>query len=164
MLHGREESGEPIRTVQMHDLVVADRDGLAIIAIERIVVGNDRIQVVVAAGKLDDDQHGILLCRSHGNLPPLEFVWRITRTDTRALLRYVSPARPKFPYIGGITSGSVDLQDALGIFACLRRVIWLLCCCACEAVKPPCSGLWSSSNQRLSIRIAWAHSLCRRGG
>src|SRR4029077_1742109 len=65
LFHGREVGREPISLVQMYDLIVADRDGLAIVAVKPIVVRDHCIKIVVAAAELHDDQHGILLYRCH---------------------------------------------------------------------------------------------------
>ena len=43
------------------DLVVGDPDRLAIVPVQRIVVRDHRVEIVVAARELQDDQHGILL-------------------------------------------------------------------------------------------------------
>jgi len=63
LLDGPEERRHAIVIVQPQDLVVANRDCLAVIAVERIVVRDDRVEIVVAARELDNDQHRVLLLR-----------------------------------------------------------------------------------------------------
>src|SRR6516165_9495453 len=79
-LHRRHVIGNPIGLVEVDDVVVGDPDRLPIIAVERVVVGNYCIQVVVAAGQLQNDYTRVSICHS-----ALLLVWLasiVRRTDT----------------------------------------------------------------------------------
>src|SRR5258708_32572658 len=63
--HRREKRREAVVPVEPQYLVVTDSDRLPDIAVERVVVRDDRVEIVVAARELDNEQHGVLLNRRH---------------------------------------------------------------------------------------------------
>jgi hypothetical protein len=63
-LHWRHVIGDAVSPVQVDDVVVADADRRPVIAIQRIVVGDNRIQIVVAAGQLQNDNARVSICHS----------------------------------------------------------------------------------------------------
>ena len=48
----------------MDNIVIADPDRRPVIAVQRVVVGDDRIQVVVAAGQLQNNHAWVICCHS----------------------------------------------------------------------------------------------------
>jgi len=67
--------------VQLNDLIFFDTDGRPHLVVQLVRVGNNRIQSVVSAAKLTDDQHGIFrdlaalrdlqnICLGDGGQPP----------------------------------------------------------------------------------------------
>jgi hypothetical protein len=59
---------DAVLCVEMHDPVVRDPDRLAVVAVQRVGVGDHRIEVVVTAGQLQHDNDRVLryfLCCRH---------------------------------------------------------------------------------------------------
>ena len=54
LLHRRHVVRDAVVVVEMDDLVVGDPDRRPVVAVQRVVVRDDRVQVVVAAGELQD--------------------------------------------------------------------------------------------------------------
>ena len=61
LLHRRHVVRDAVVAVEVHDLVVGDPDRRPVIAVQRVVVGDHRVQVVVAAGQLQDDHTRVIL-------------------------------------------------------------------------------------------------------
>src|SRR6516162_9332278 len=79
-LHRRHVIRDPIGLVEVDDVVVGNPDRLPVIAVERVVVGNYCIDIVVAAGQLQNDYTRVSICHS-----ALLLVWLasiVRRTDT----------------------------------------------------------------------------------
>src|SRR5262249_30027434 len=74
-------------------LVVTDSDRLPVIAVERVGVRDDRVEIVVAARELDNDQHGVLLHRRHLAFLRSRQSFCVTRIDTRASPQSVAADR-----------------------------------------------------------------------
>src|SRR5262245_61893601 len=110
-LHRREKGREAVVPVEPQYLVVTDSDRLPVIAVERIVVRDDRVEIVIAARELDNDQHRVLLHRRHLTFLRSRQSSCVTRIDTRAspqsvaaVCRYVRwpPGRsPPCPSVSG---------------------------------------------------------------
>src|SRR5262249_26065433 len=92
-LHRREKRRETVVSVETQYLVVTDSDRLPVIAVERIVVWDDRVEIVVAARELDNDQHAILLHRRHVASLRSRQSSCVTRIDTRASPQSVAAVR-----------------------------------------------------------------------
>jgi hypothetical protein len=56
---------EPIVLVETQDLIVGDPDRRPVVAVQRIIEWNHRVEVVVAARELQRDEHGVFLCCGH---------------------------------------------------------------------------------------------------
>ena len=54
--------------VDMKDPVSGNPNGGPVVVVTAVGVGNDGVQVVVAAGELDDDEDGVFGGRGHGNV------------------------------------------------------------------------------------------------
>src|SRR5258708_30416268 len=92
--HRREKRREAVVPVEPQYLVVTDSDRLPVIAVERVVVQDDRVEIVVAARELDNDQHGVLLHRRHLALLRSHQSSCVTRIDTRVSPQSVAAVRP----------------------------------------------------------------------
>src|SRR5262249_4836952 len=92
-LHRPEKRREAVVSVEPQYLVVTDSDRLPVIAVERIVVRDDRVEIVVAARELDNDQHGVLLHRRHLAFLHSRQSSCVTRIDTRASPQSVAAVR-----------------------------------------------------------------------
>ena len=62
LLDRRHVVRDAVILVEMHDLVVGDPDRLPVIPVQRIVVGDRRVHIVISARQLQDNNNGILLC------------------------------------------------------------------------------------------------------
>src|SRR5262249_17220003 len=92
-LHRREKRREAVVPVEPQYLVVTDSDRLPVIAVERVVVRDDRVEIVVAARELGNDQHGILFHRRHVAFLRSRQNSCVTRIDTRASPQSVAAVR-----------------------------------------------------------------------
>src|SRR5262249_60081044 len=92
-LHRCEKRREAVVPVEPQYLVVTDSDRLPVISVERVVVWDDRVEIVVAARELDNDQHGVLLHRCHFAFLRSRQSSCVTRIDTRALPQSVAAVR-----------------------------------------------------------------------
>src|SRR6516165_1193746 len=63
-LHRRHVIRNPIGLVEVDDVVVGDPDRLPVVAVERVVVRNYCIDIVVAAGQLQNDYARVSICHS----------------------------------------------------------------------------------------------------
>src|SRR6516165_6452871 len=80
LLHRRHVIGDAVGLVDVDDVVVRYTDRRPVIAIERVVVGNDCIDIVVPASQLQNDHTRVSICHS-----ALLLVWLasiVRRTDT----------------------------------------------------------------------------------
>src|SRR5262249_23159037 len=92
-LHRCEKRREAVLPVEPQYLAVTDSDRIPVISVERVVVWDDRVEIVVAARELDTDQHGVLLHRCHFAFLRSRQSSCVTRIDTRALPQSVAAVR-----------------------------------------------------------------------
>src|SRR5262249_4940945 len=83
-LHRREKRRDAVVPIEPQYLVVIDSDRFPVIAVEGIVVRDDRVEIVIAARELDNDQHGVILHRRHLAFLRSRQSPCVTRIDTRA--------------------------------------------------------------------------------
>jgi hypothetical protein len=61
VLHGSHGRMKAVIVVQMNDLVLWDADGGSIVPVERVIVRDDGIEIIVTAGDLQNNQDWVLL-------------------------------------------------------------------------------------------------------
>src|SRR5262249_41059365 len=88
--HGRMEA---IGLVEVQDLVVGDAHRRPIVAVQRIIERNDRVQIVVPTRELQGDQHGVLLRRGHAYSASPERLMTFRGTGTLSPPRSIAAPR-----------------------------------------------------------------------
>src|SRR5438094_8240306 len=68
LLHRRHVVRNAVILVEVDDVIVTNPDRRTVIPVQRVVVWDDRIQVVVAAGQLQNDHAWLICCHSHSSL------------------------------------------------------------------------------------------------
>ena len=68
LLHRRHVVRNAVILVEVDDVIVTNPDRRTVIPVQRVVVWDDRIQVVVAAGQLQNDHAWLIRCHSHSSL------------------------------------------------------------------------------------------------
>ena len=68
LLQGSEDGVEAVMVVDVQDVFLSHADGGAIVAVERVGVGDHGVHVVVAAGQLYDNQDRVAVYAGHCTL------------------------------------------------------------------------------------------------